>query len=359
MTSLFDNSDIWQSDPMKGFGAFVLSDEFLELGRRKPVMAGEGGVERPRPIRSSSVRIYIFMFGNFIRWLEQRHRSLTDVASEDIQLFLDAAEEVANIHGEREKKRRSTIRVRYLRLFERVFTHLKVVPNPAQHAAFDIYNNAASGKDVPMVSLTESQQQDFMQALPKRVAVNPYDDETAGWKQRRDRAMQAMMLGAGLKVSEVIGIYTENVGQKDSTGSIPITISPGSAGGVVRWHRTQLRPFAVLEVMQWLRERKSLKIPGPLLFPATLQGKSLNKATVYRQTKATFERAGITVSRQGGRTLRNSFAHRELEAGESVELVGEFLGHRLRKSTETYVPKKSKKSPECDTVPQVIMQVSC
>ena len=345
MTSLFDNLDIWQSDPMKGFGAFVLSEEFLQLGRRKPAMAGEGVLEKPRPIRSSSVRIYIFMFGNFIRWLEQRHRPLLEVTNGDIKLFLDAVEEDVDIDGVREKKRNSnSIRVRYLRLFERVFAHLKLMPNPAQHAAFDMYNNAASGKDVPMVTLTESQQLAFMQALPKRVAVNPYDDETAGWKQRRDRAMQAMMLGAGLKVSEVIGIYTENVGQKDTTGSIPITISPGSAGGVVRWHRTQLRPFAVPEVVQWLSERKALKIPGPLLFPATLQGGCLNKATVYRQTKATFERAGIAVPRQGGRTLRNSFAQRELAAGESVELVGEFLGHRLRKSTETYVPKNLKKN---------------
>jgi site-specific recombinase XerD len=177
-----------------------------------------------------------------------------------------------------------------------------------------------------------------MRALPE-AAPAAGEDVTPAWKRRRDRAMQAMMLGAGLKVSEVIGVYTENVHEKESTGSIPITISPGSAGGIVRWHQTQLRPFAAPEVLQWLEERIALKVPGPLLFPAALEGGRLNKATVYRQVKATFERAGIDVARLGGRTLRNAFAVRELKAGESIELVGEFMGHRKRRSTEAYEPK--------------------
>jgi integrase/recombinase XerD len=80
-----------------------------------------------------------------------------------------------------------------------------------------------------------------------------------------------------------------------------------------------------------------LKIPGILLFPATLDGGTLDKATVYRQVKATFERAAINVERLGGRTLRNSFAVRELKEGASIELVGEFMGHRKRKSTEHYL----------------------
>jgi site-specific recombinase XerD len=150
--------------------------------------------------------------------------------------------------------------------------------------------------------------------------------------------MQALMLGAGLKVSEVVGLYIRNIGETDSTGSMPIAISPAAAGGTVRPHQTQLRPFAVAEVSAWLRERRQLRIPGELLFPATLKGGRLDKATVYRQVKATFARAGIDVLRQGGRTLRNSFAVRELRAGGSIELVGEFMGHRKRRSTEHYVP---------------------
>lgn len=100
-------------------------------------------------------------------------------------------------------------------------------------------------------------------------------------------------------------------------------MSPGSAGSVVCWHHAQLRPFAVVEVVQWANECKALKIPGPLLFPATLQGGCLNKAPVYRQTKATFARAGIAVPC----------------------LVGKLLGRRLCKATKIYAPKKSNAVP--------------
>ena len=90
------------------------------------------------------------------------------------------------------------------------------------------------------------------------------------------------------------------------------------------------------EVHAWLRDRKVLNITGPLLFPASLQGGRLNPATVYRQTKATFSRSGIDVARLGGRTLRNSFAVQELQQGADIEVVGELMGHRRRRSTQYY-----------------------
>jgi site-specific recombinase XerD len=196
------------------------------------------------------------------------------------------------------------------------------------------------GKNAPKAILSLKQQQAFIDALPNypRDDANPLE----GWKTRRDRAMQALMLGAGLKVGEVIGTYTDNIGVKDSSGSVPVTISPGATGGVVRWHQTMLRPFAAEIVLDWVRERRKLGFPGQLLFPATSQGKRLNKATVYRHVKATFEQAGIEVPRQGGRTLRNAFAIRELKNGQTVEAVGEFLGHRRRRSIEPYLEVKDK-----------------
>ena len=213
MSELFDVRSIWLSQPQKAFDAFVQSPEFLDLGRRLPEMEA-GTVDQPRPMRKSTANTYRAMFGNFFRWLEKSAHNIAFLAvtSDHLRLFLDQRHD-----DDRDKKKlNSTIRVRYLRLLERVFAHLEIDPNPARHAAFDVYKQAAGGKDVAKVILTEAQQQAFLAALPLRVAVNPYDDETAGWKQRRDRAMQAMMLGAGLKVSEVIGLYSENVGQKES-----------------------------------------------------------------------------------------------------------------------------------------------
>lgn len=362
MTSLFDNEKIWASDPATAFQAFVLSPEFQLLGRRK-ISAAVDAV--PAPMRASSAKIYILMFGKFIRWLDARNLTLHQVTSTDILAFLEHASDRSATDAQAPPKKdlNSSIRIRYLRIFERVFQHLQRHPNPARHAAFDIYKSSDKqlrGADLEKVAMTDAEQIAFMAALPAAPAADPTLPSAGrtsasmpvrGWKRRRDRAMQAMMLGAGLKVSEVIGIVTDSVGTVDATGCVPVTVSPASTAGTSRWHQTQLRAFAVHEVLNWKKERTALKIPGALLFPATLQGGVLDKATVYRQVKATFERAGISVQRLGGRTLRNSFAVRELTAGASIELVGEFMGHRKRKSTEQYlldtptVPARRKRIP--------------
>ena len=63
----------------------------------------------------------------------------------------------------------------------------------------------------------------------------------------------------------------------------------------------------------------------------------MSRATVYRQVKKTLQSAGIEPKRMGGRTLRNAFAVRELQASNgNIELVGEFLGHRKRRAIEPY-----------------------
>lgn len=314
---LFDDAgSAWCIDPQTAFESFVISPEFVALSRRR---AKRNNEQAPR-LRASSARIYVLMWSKFVRWMTEEKKEIFGITPKDLLAFLERRDD-----GKRVLEG-STIRRQYLTLFERVFTHLNVNPNPAIHACFDVVKNKRlAGANSPTVALTNKQQVAFMRALPA--------PET--WQRRRDRAMQALMIGAGLKVSEVIGLRVENVGGKDESGSVPITVSPASAGGVVRWHQTQLRPFAVREVLAWLNERKTLKIGGKLLFPASEHGEALHKATVYRQTKATFERAKLPVARLGGRTLRNSFAMRELRS-QPVELVSEFLGHRRLRSIETY-----------------------
>jgi integrase/recombinase XerD len=325
--SLFDTRHFWTSDPMTPFKSFISSTEFVELGRRTP--AYQDPDKKAAPLRPATIQIYTLMFGKFVRWMGERGKTLLGLSHEDILEFLNASHADENGVVEHLK---STIRVRYVRMLERVFEHLEVTPNPAQSTAFQIYRTrGGSGKDLDMVIMDKEQQEAFLAALP---VANP---TPAGWKRRRDRAMQALMLGAGLTVAEAMHIKLRDMGSVDATGSVPVTVRPESRHSTTREHRTLLRPFAAAEVMQWLQERQKLDIPGQLLFPASLAtGKPLDKATVYRQVRKTFERAGLEMPRSGGRTLRNTFAVRELE-NESVEMVGELLGLERTRSIDYYV----------------------
>jgi site-specific recombinase XerD len=332
--SLFDTGHFWASDPMTPFKAFIASSEFVELGRRVPAYRNPDRIVQP--LRPVTAQVYTLMFGKFNRWMRDHGKTLFTVSDDDILQFLNSR--IADEDGVADQLK-STIRVKYVRMLERVFQHLEVAPNPAQSTAFQIYKTAgASGRDLDMVVMDQAQQEAFMQALP--VA----NDTSAGWKRRRDRAMQALMLGAGLTVAEVMHTKLRDLGAPDSTGSLPVTVRPESRQSTTREHRTLLRPFALAEVMQWVDERRKLDVPGQLLFPGSLAtGKPLDKATVYRQVKKTFARAGLEMPRQGGRTLRNTFAVRELEQ-ESVELVGELLGLERRRSTEYYLNAARRKA---------------
>ena len=70
----------------------------------------------------------------------------------------------------------------------------------------------------------------------------------------------------------------------------------------------------------------------------------LDKATVYRQIRKTFEAAKIELPRRGGRTLRNTFAAQEIRAGASNAELIEKLGLNEERSLEIYANAAKLKS---------------
>lgn len=341
--SLFESREAWEVDPENAFLSFVVDPKFLEMGRRVPRLDAKNPADQQ--IRASSVKIYQQMFRRFLRFLKQQNKTVFTVSHTDIMDFLNAGRGQDVRPGEKDvyKPLTSTIRIRYLRLLERVFQYLKREPNPARHASLDAFqakfagDRKAVGVDEPTVVLSDSEQEQFMAALPapKQDLDRKMGRPQVPWLIARDRAMLSMLLGAGLTVSEVLGVELDAIGEPEADGSLPITILPEYSAGTSREHVALLRPFAVAEISDWLRIRKDLQLPIPskLLFP-TPQGKRMDKTGLYKIVKATFERAGLEKPRMGGRTLRNTYAVREVLENDSLEVVNELLGHRIMKSTE-------------------------
>lgn len=328
---LFEKASHWQADPITAFGGFVSSIDFVELGRRPKKLAEP---DELKPLSRSSIEAYTSMFAKYVRWMDKQGLTICAVTHEQILSFLDVAMEP--VRKGRAKDLNSEIRVRYVRMLERVYQHIGARPNPAGKAAHALFSvPGAAGRDSPKVWLAQDQQDSFVEALHQASAE---DDESAkAWRWRRDAAMMALMIGAGLTVTEVIGLYIENIGYPDQDGSVPITVWPTAGSELSRHHTTILRPFAVPFVMSWVAERKTMPLPNELLFPATRKGRRVVPATLYRQVKAAFAEAGIALQREGGRTLRNTFAQREIEAGTSIDRLGEFLGLHDRRSVERYI----------------------
>ena len=326
-------SDQWDTNPLAAFEAFIAGPDFTKTSRR----LGQGN---PSPVSRRSAHVYKAMFNKFAHWMHAERRAFSHLGEQDLVRF------VSQLRGKGEQD--SAITHRYLRLIERCFEHLAVAPNPATIALKLATDNHYLGKDKRMAVLDASQVDLFVSALPPFTPATTARSgrKPVGWKQRRTHAMQATILFSGLRVAEAIGLQIPEVDDPFGDGDIALRISPEGKHDTSYAHSAILRNYGAVALRAWLVERRQLDIPGTLVFPSNVQGEPLEASTVYDQVKATFERAGIKVGRQGARTLRNTFAVGELREGAGRKEVKQYLGLALERSTEIYelaacCPKKA------------------
>ncbi|MFC5550271.1 tyrosine-type recombinase/integrase [Massilia aerilata] len=331
------NLTSWDANPVQAFEKFVTTLDFAKTGRR---LRADGTVKL---VSTESAKTYMFMFANVATWIAGQGKTFSTVTPRDLVRFVqrvDGGKPVLN----------SKIGYRYLRLLERCYEHLGVVPNPAKQAIL-----ATDRKDLPKDSpgraLSPEQLQRFFDALPadppRRRRVTAFD----GWKRRRDRAMQVVMALAGLRVSEAIGLLVHEVGNQVALdGSIDLTITPAEKHDTSHEHIAPLPREGVAELRPWLDERARMvnekTMVGDFVFPANVDGEKMTKKTVYKQIRATFERAGLDTARAGGRTLRNTFAKGQLDNGARPDELKGVLGLALERSAADYKLTRIKDDPK-------------
>jgi integrase/recombinase XerD len=322
---LVTNPADWDADPTTAFSQFVKGDHFVRTSSRP-------GRRVSKPVSTKTAAIYMFMFNDFARWLAEQRKLFSEVDTTDLVRYISQRRS--------EKRHNSLITVRYLRLLERCYVHLNVFPNPASQANYIASENQYVAMNKATAVLDADEITAFIKALPSITAPGGKTSGTgaaaAGWKRRRDHAMQATMLFGGLRVAEAIGLMMDEV--EDSFIDMPLAlkIRPEAKHDTSYEHETIVRGYGTEALRAWLAERRSMRVPGPLVFPADISGRPLPKLTVYRQVRATFQRAGIDISRAGGRTLRNTFAIEELRRGAEKPELQEKLGLALERSVETY-----------------------
>ncbi|WP_313168856.1 site-specific integrase [Massilia oculi] len=323
----------WDADPVRSFKAFISTTAFAETGRRQ---RADGTL---RVLSAESAKIYLFMFNNLASWLQEQGLTFSTVSKADLLRFIGRT-----VKGKRVLN--SKIAYRYLRLLERCYEHLGITANPAQEAILGI-DRAHIARDEAGRTLSEDQLQRFFAALPAEAPRKRRSTPFDGWKRRRDRAMQVVIALAGLKVSEAVGLLTTEVGRQASIdGAIVLTITPEEKLDTSHEHEVALPREGADELRAWLEEREAMAIPGGFVFPANLTGARMTRKTVYMQMRATFERAGMDLSRSGGRTLRNTFAKRQLDGGASPDELKDVLGLALERSAADYKLTRVRPDPE-------------
>lgn len=325
----------WLADPSMAFASFIESQDYAQTSARNTGNAYA-------PLKEGSIQVYRAMFDKLQDWMTGNNVNLFTISKDQLHEFLQATD------SDGKPQIRSEIAYRYVRLLERIYRYLQIHPNAATELVFhSVKSQTRLGTNEDMVVLSADEAARFIAALPPETVSYRGSKPGAGWKHRRDRALQMTLLGAGLTVHEAVHLQwsqydLENI---DQDGGLPITLRRGNFE-----HTSVLEKFAVPFLRSWDVERREMGISGPYAFPSHFDAKDslfgekkpLDVVSVYRQIANTFRRAGIDRAHVGGRNLRNTFAIRMLERGASREELQEHMGLALARSVDRYIDVKSK-----------------
>jgi integrase/recombinase XerD len=154
----------------------------------------------------------------------------------------------------------------------------------------------------------------------------PSDAQPAGL---RDRAILEVLYGAGLRISELVGLDVDDVDLEE--GSVKV-LGKGSKERVVPLGRFATR--AVSSYLTRARPALARDRSGPALF-LNQRGGRLTRQGADRILKLAAAGAGLK-KRVTPHMLRHSFATHLLEGGADVRVVQELLGHASLATTQIY-----------------------
>jgi integrase/recombinase XerD len=171
-------------------------------------------------------------------------------------------------------------------------------------------------------------------ALPKTLSpaeVERLIDAAAGVTPRalRDQALVELLYGAGLRVSEAVGLDKSGV---DLEGRLVRAIGKGSKERIVPLGRPAVE--ALTRYLSRGRPHLDRRHRSELFLNA--QGGGLTRAGAFLILRKLAEKAGLEPERIHPHLLRHSFATHLLEGGADLRSVQEMLGHADLSTTELY-----------------------
>ena len=145
----------------------------------------------------------------------------------------------------------------------------------------------------------------------------------------RDRAMLETLYGAGLRVSELVGLNVESVNL--GVGFVRC-LGKGSKERI-----TPIGKVAVDYIRRYLEQCRARLVKGTReerLF-LSMRGRPLSRVSVWKMI-GKYGAAACVTSRLSPHTLRHSFATHLLEGGADLKTIQDMLGHVSIATTEIY-----------------------
>ncbi len=174
-------------------------------------------------------------------------------------------------------------------------------------------------------------------SLPKPISVGEVERllakvaERDAPENRRDRAMLELLYAAGLRVSELVALNTNDVSLRAGRADVRC-LGKGSRERIVPIHEQALA--ALRQYLELGRPKLVHNSDEKALF-VNRRGERLTRQGFWLLLKGYAQSAGIS-SRITPHTLRHSFATHMLRGGAPLRHVQELLGHANISTTQVY-----------------------
>lgn len=165
--------------------------------------------------------------------------------------------------------------------------------------------------------------------LPKAISPNELEKVRDACESTRDRALVEVFYSTGCRLSELIGMKTEQIDWK--TGSLPV-IGKGNKERIV-----YLNGKAMFQVKKYLAERAEEEDDCEYLFTTILRPyKQMSKAAVQKAVKKIEGRSDIS-KHLTPHVFRHSMATMAIDNGIELGDLQQLLGHSNPSTTLRYI----------------------
>jgi len=157
----------------------------------------------------------------------------------------------------------------------------------------------------------------------QRALLQAAEESTA-----RDRAVVALLLFTGLRLSEAAALALADVRISARKGRVVVRSGKGDA-----YREVELNALVRGMLDEWLADRAKIAGDGELSFFVSRSGGALSSRSLDLAVRRVAARAGLSLS---AHVLRHTFVTGLVRAGNDLVLVAELAGHRRLETTRRY-----------------------
>jgi integrase/recombinase XerD len=297
----------WKNDPQGSFARWARSEN------------ANGG----KGFSAKSIVTYASMWGKFVKFCPS-NPALADASI--IERFVASLEgRVRNAKsGSVAHPDANAIRRRYLSMLDKLHEYL-------------VREGVRTQNDVRSLLFEMDRE---IRALPRPMPVALMPEEEASlwavvenwpctkWRDCRDKALLALLIGSGIKVAETRMLQVSDLGLAAEAPYVRVS-------GGRNERLAPVTPTSLPILQAWLRQKGVVKPFENHVFPGDDQP-FLSDSTIYRVVAKAIGKANLNPLHTGPSVLRHTFATRQLRAGKKLSDVSAWLGHEQETSTAIY-----------------------